>query len=99
MDRVSRLGAGHTNQEVVWLDITIDEGFLMNRLHARNLEECAMFQISHDSLLVAGKRAKGLNNGGAQALRRFCARKRRKAQPTIWWSSVTGISEYIATMS
>ena len=34
---VGGLRAGDSNQEVVWLDVAVDEGFLMNGLDARNL--------------------------------------------------------------
>lgn len=34
---VRGLRAGDTNQEVVRLDVTVDEGLLMNGLHTRHL--------------------------------------------------------------
>ena len=34
---VGGLGAWHTDQEIVGFDITIDEGFLVDRLHTGNL--------------------------------------------------------------
>jgi hypothetical protein len=37
MDRVGRLGAWHTNEEVVRLDIAVDQRLLMNGLHAGDL--------------------------------------------------------------
>ena len=39
MDRISIFVTRDTNQEVVWLDIAIDQGFVVDRLHASNLHE------------------------------------------------------------
>ena len=37
MDRVSVFVTRNTDQEVVWLDVTIDQRFVVDRLHASNL--------------------------------------------------------------
>ena len=39
MNCVSVFVARNTNQEVVWLDITIDQRFVVDRLHACNLQD------------------------------------------------------------
>jgi hypothetical protein len=37
MNYVGRLGAWHTNEEVIRLYITVDQGLLMNGLHSGDL--------------------------------------------------------------
>lgn len=46
MNRVRRFGAWHTDQEVVWLDIPVDEGFFMDRLHTSDLRHNINQQLS-----------------------------------------------------
>ena len=38
MDGVSVLGGRNTNQEIIWLDVTVNEGLVVNSLNACNLK-------------------------------------------------------------
>ena len=39
MDGVSVLGGRNTNQKIIWLDVTVNEGLVVNSLNACNLSE------------------------------------------------------------